>query len=66
VDGGAPDIEIMPPIATETDAAPALSARAFGDVDDETRRRILANIISGLQRTDRPTEGVTAFGPLFT
>ena len=66
VDGGAPDIEIMPPIATETDAAPALSARAFGDVDDETRRRILANIISGLQRAGRPTEGVTAFGPLFT
>jgi hypothetical protein len=66
VDGGAPDIEIVPPIATETDAAPALSARTFGDVDDETRRRILANIISGLQRTGRPTEGVTAFGPVFT
>ena len=66
VDGGAPDIEIVPPIATDTDAAPAPTARTFADVDDETRRRILANIISGLQRTGRPTEGVTAFGPLFT
>jgi len=66
VDGGAPDIEIVPPIATDTDATPAPTARTFADVDDETRRRILANIISGLQRTGRPTEGVTAFGPLFT
>jgi hypothetical protein len=65
VDGGAPDIEIVPPVATDTDAAPAPTARTFADVDDETRRRILANIISGLQRTGRPTEGVTAFGPLF-
>ena len=66
VDGGAPDIEIVPPITTDTDAAPPPTARTFADVDDETRRRILANIISGLQRTGRPTEGVTAFGPLFT
>jgi hypothetical protein len=66
VDGGAPDIEIVPPIATEVDEDPILSTGTFADVDDETRRRILANIISGLQRTDRPTEGVTAFGPLFT
>ena len=68
VEGGAPDIEIeiVPPIATDTDAPPAPPARTFADVDDETRRRILANIISGLQRTDRPTEGATAFGPLFT
>ena len=65
VDGGAPDIEIVPPIATDTDATPAPTARTFADVDDETRRRILANIISGLQRTGRPTEGVTAFGPLY-
>ena len=66
VDGGAPDIEIVPDVTTDTDAAPAPTARTFADVDDETRRRILANIISGLQRTGRPTEGVTAFGPLFT
>jgi len=66
VDGGAPDIEIVPDLTTDTDAAPAPPVRTFADVDDETRRRILANIISGLQRTGRPTEGVTAFGPLFT
>ena len=65
VDGGAPDIEIVPDLTTDTDVAPAPPVRTFADVDDETRRRILANIISGLQRTDRPTEGVTAFGPLF-
>lgn len=66
VDGGAPDIEIVPDVTTDTDVAPAPPVRTFADVDDETRRRILANIISGLQRTGRPTEGVTAFGPLFT
>jgi hypothetical protein len=66
VDGGAPDIEIVPDVTTDTDATPPPMARTFADVDDETRRRILANIISGLQRTGRPTEGVTAFGPLFT
>ena len=65
VEGGAPDIEPVPDVTTDTDAAPPPTARTFADVDDETRRRILANIISGLQRTGRPTEGVTAFGPLY-
>jgi hypothetical protein len=32
------------------------------EIDDATRRRILANILQGLGRTDRPTEGITAFG----
>ena len=65
--GGEPEIEFVPPIATEAaaDAEPAPPARTSADVDDETRRRILANIISGLQRSGRPTEGATAFGPLF-
>jgi hypothetical protein len=65
--GGEPEIEFVPPIATEAaaDAEPAPPARISADVDDETRRRILANIISGLQRSGRPTEGATAFGPLF-
>ena len=64
VDGGAPDIEPVPPITTP-EPKPEPPARTFADVDDATRRRILANVISGLQRTDRPTEGVTAFGPLY-
>jgi hypothetical protein len=64
VDGGAPDIEPVPPITTP-EPKPEPPARTYPDVDDATRRRILANVISGLQRTDRPTEGVTAFGPLF-
>ena len=34
-------------------------------IDEATRQRILANVLSGLQRIERPTEGVTAFGPAF-
>ena len=65
VEGGALDIEIVPPIITP-EPKPAPPARTFADVDEATRNRIRDTIISGLQRTDRPTEGVTAFGPLFT
>jgi hypothetical protein len=65
--GGEPEIEFVPPVATgaSADAEPAPPARTFAEVDEETRNRILANILSGLRRTGRPTEGVTAFGPLF-
>jgi hypothetical protein len=65
VEGGALDIEIVPPIATDTDAAPAPTARTYAEVDAKKKERILANILAGLTRTERPTEGVTAFGPLF-
>ena len=64
--GGEPEIEFVPPVATEADAEPAPPARTFKEVDEATRNRILANILGGLRRTGRPTEGVTAFGPLFT
>jgi hypothetical protein len=62
--GGEPEIEFVPPVATEA-AEPAPPARTFAEVDEETRNRILANILGGLRRIGRPTEGVTAFGPLF-
>jgi hypothetical protein len=66
--GGEPEIEFVPPVTTEAsaDAEPAPPARRFAEVDEATMRRIRANIIGGLRRTGRPTEGVTAFGPLFT
>jgi hypothetical protein len=65
-EGGVPDIEIVPPIATDTDVAPALTARTYAEVDAKEKERALANILAGLTRTGRPTEGVTAFGPVFT
>jgi|TARA_R110002012_G_scaffold57016_1_gene146668 hypothetical protein len=65
VDGGAPNIDMVPPIATQEDVDPIMATGTFADVDAATRNRILANIISGLERTDRPTAGATAFGPLF-
>jgi hypothetical protein len=64
--GGEPEIEFVPPTAAEADAEPAPPARTFKEVDEATRNRILANILGGLRRTGRSTEGVTAFGPLFT
>jgi hypothetical protein len=62
--GGEPEIEFVPSVTTEA-AEPAPPARTFAEVDEATRNRIRANIIGGLQRIGRPTEGVTAFGPLF-
>jgi hypothetical protein len=64
--GGAPNIEIVPPIAADADVAPALTARTYAEVDAKEKERALANILAGLTRTGRPTEGVTAFGPVFT
>ena len=65
VEGGAPDIEPVPDVTTDTDAAPP-TARTYPEVDAKTKERVLANILAGLTRTGRPTEGVTAFGPVFT
>jgi hypothetical protein len=62
--GGEPEIEFVPSVTTEA-AEPAPPARTFAEVDEATRNRILANILGGLRRIGRPTEGVTAFGPLF-
>ena len=71
-DIGGPDIVPVPPVAASpvvpeavrfSETAPVATT---SDIDDATRQRILANIVGGLERTDRPTEGVTAFGPLFT
>jgi hypothetical protein len=64
--GGEPEIDFVPSVTTEADAEPAPPARTFAEVDEATRNRILANILGGLRRTGRSTEGVTAFGPLFT
>ena len=33
-------------------------------IDAETQRRILANVLEGVTRSGRPTQNVTAFGPL--
>ena len=71
-DIGGPDIVPVPPVAASpvvpeavrfSETAPVATT---SDIDEATRQRILANIVGGLERTDRPTEGVTAFGPLFT
>ena len=75
-DIGGPDTPItpVPPVHTDTnqngtgeppDTVPPPIYDISG-VDDAIRDRILANILAGLTRTGRPTEGVTAFGPLFT
>ena len=36
------------------------------DIPESVQDRILANVLAGLEATGRSTEGVTAFGPLFT
>ena len=71
-DIGGPDIVPVPPVAASpvvpgavrfSETAPVATT---SDIDEATRQRILANIVGGLERTDRPTTGVTAFGPAFT
>lgn len=68
--GGAPVIPV-PPVAAdpvvseEVVFSPTVPIQTSADIDERTRQRLLANVVSGLERTGRPTQNVTAFGPLF-
>ena len=61
-DGDAPEIVFTPTVEPPVDPP---VARTFAEVEAATKRRILSNVLMGLRRLGRSTEGVTAFGPLF-
>ena len=54
-----------PVVSDENVFARSVPIPTTADIDIDTQNRILANVLSGLQRIERPTEGVTAFGPAF-
>ena len=61
-DGDAPEIVFTPTVEPPVDPP---VARTFEEVEAATKNRILSNVLMGLRRLGRSTEGVTAFGPLF-